>query len=100
MGVGVGVGVGVGLGDTDAEDDGCAVALGWQLGTDDPGLALAWQLGDGDAWCVTGAVAETGWDGGGVGEAVGWPPAGPGCPLCGCELWLLGDTAVETSIAT
>jgi hypothetical protein len=84
----VGEELGFGLGDAGTDVDGCGVALGV-------------QVGDGDEWCVTGPDPEVAaWDGDGDGELADCP-AGPGCPpLCGCELWLLVDTAVETSIAT
>jgi hypothetical protein len=99
--VSVGEGLGLGLGDTDAEGVGAGLVLAWQLaGTDGSGLVLAWQLGDGDVRWVTGPDPETGWDGGGVGEVAGCALPGPGCPFWGFELELLGDTAVETLIAT
>ncbi len=84
VGVAVGVGVGVGLGDGDGEPDGCGVVVGE-------------QVGDADGRCVTGPAPEAVGDE--DGELAGCP-AGPVGPVRGCELELLGDTAVETSIAT
>jgi hypothetical protein len=95
----LGEGLGVGLGDTDADGVGSGLVLVAQLGdTAGDGLALGSQVGDGDARCGVGTYPEVGLDCDGVGEAAG--PPGRGCPLRGLEFWLLGDTAVETSIAT
>jgi hypothetical protein len=99
----LGVGVGDGLGDTDAEGDGSGLVAEAQPGNaDGPGLALGRQVGDADGWRVRvpDPADEAGWDGVRLGDAVGCPPPAPGCPPRGCEFELLGDTAVETSIAT
>jgi hypothetical protein len=106
LGVGLGLlealgeGLAVALGDGCGELDGCGLAVDWQLGdTDGPGLALGPQVVDGDEWCTPDAGPDVACDGEGDGEAAECPPE-PGCPLCWFEFELLGDTAVETSIAT
>jgi hypothetical protein len=74
--------------------------IGRQLGdADGPGLALGPQLGDGDERRVPDPATELVWVGDGDGELPALPPE-PGWLLFGCEFELLGDTAVEMSIAT
>ncbi|MGB6456279.1 MAG: hypothetical protein WBH47_17550 [Streptosporangiaceae bacterium] len=87
--VSLGVGVGFELGDVDGDEDGCGLG---------PPVARV-QLGD------AGRVPEPNPDRepGRAGDAAGAPPVCPpgrGCPLPGCRFVLLGDTAVEASIAT
>ena len=86
---GVTVGVGVGLGDVVGD------VVGDEDGRDD-GV----QLGDGEGRCVADPTPEPDRTGDAPGAARLVCLAGPGCPWCGCEFELLGDTAVETLIAT
>jgi hypothetical protein len=68
-------------------------------GLDGAGLDGAGLVGE--AWCVGVPDPAAERDDDSVGDGEVWLAPGPGCPpLLGCELWLLGDTAVETSIAT
>jgi len=83
--VGVGVGLGDVVGDVVGDDDGCEDGV---------------QLGDGDGRRVPDPGPEPEWTGDAPGAARLVCLAGPGCPWCGCEFELLGDTAVETLIAT
>jgi hypothetical protein len=102
LGLALGEGLGLGLGDAEAEAEaeGCGLAPGWQLvDADGPGLAPGRQLGDGDGRRVPDPDTEPVWDGDADGELPALPPEPVG-PLFGCEFELLGDTAVEMSIAT
>jgi hypothetical protein len=88
-------GEGEGLGDTDAlglgdgggEADGC-------------GCDLVAQLGDADGLRAADPAPPPERNGDSPSAAPPLCPAGPGPPDRGCELELLGDTAVEASIAT
>jgi hypothetical protein len=97
----LGDGLGLGLGDADADGDGCADAFGWQLGDGDgPGLAAGGQLCDVDGFGAPAPDPDRPRDGDVPGTAPLWPPGCAGCPLCWFTFVLLGDTAVEMSIAT